>query len=58
MTADEVRQDMAVADGIRPVTETQEKQDTPAFNVEGQRVGDSYQGVVISNGTKTIRTRR
>lgn len=58
MTADEVRQDMAVADGIQPVTVTQEKQDTPAFNVEGQRVGDSYQGVVISNGTKTIRTRR
>lgn len=59
MTADEVRQDMTVTDGIHHVVSQPESDhDMPSFNLEGQRVGDSYRGIVIFNGKKIVRNNR
>ena len=41
--------------GITAATEANGKADGKAYNVGGQRVNDSYKGVVIKNGKKTLR---
>jgi hypothetical protein len=43
------------ADGVGKVVAEKVSVDGPAFNVAGQRVGDSYKGIVIRNGKKVIR---
>ncbi len=40
---------------IAPVIVDGQAANAPRYNLQGQRVGDSYRGVVIQNGRKTIR---
>ena len=36
------------------VTDDGVQHPSPAYNLQGQRVGDSYRGIIIKNGKKTI----
>lgn len=42
-------------DGMKNVVTEGENSTMPAYNLQGQRVSDSYKGVVITNGKKVIR---
>ena len=42
-------------DGLKNIVTKEENSTMPAYNLQGQRVSDSYKGVVITNGKKVIR---
>jgi len=44
--------------GIRCIdskTATADRENTPIYNVQGQRVGNDYKGIIIQSGKKTVR---
>jgi hypothetical protein len=43
------------ADGISTIARNSDDTNAPAYNLAGQRVNASYNGVVIVNGKKVIR---
>ena len=44
-----------IATGIEAVNNKKPSIDAPMFNLQGQRVNDSYKGVVIQNGRKVLK---
>ncbi len=44
-----------ITDGLRNVVTEGENNAQPSYNLAGQRVNDSYKGVVITNGKKVVR---
>jgi len=44
-----------ITSGIRTVTSDGQRTDAPKYNPAGQRVNDTYRGIVIQNGRKYIR---
>lgn len=42
-------------DGINDINAEEEKADGAIYNIEGQRVGNDYKGIVIINGKKVIK---
>ena len=42
-------------DGLKNIVTVGENGAQPAYNLAGQRVSDSYKGVVITNGKKVVR---
>ena len=44
-----------ITDGLRNVVTVGENNAQPSYNLAGQRVNDSYKGVVITNGKKVVR---
>ena len=46
---------VSIADGITSVSVTSQPDNSPVYNLSGQRVGSSYHGIVISKGKKYIK---
>ncbi len=44
--------------GLIGIESDDQSTDTPVYNLNGQRVGNSYRGIVIKNGQKTVNTAR